>query len=200
MEGAAGRGGEVDDDRGDDASRGAGDEEHGVLVRLTGDVVLGRALHERCGPSQLIGVADFDRARIEQGLVEQRLRNDRRIGLILTAEVDRLDQRVRPLTGERLGEPGDRAAENAERAGVVVAVASAETGGADEECRFRQRRASSPPAASRGRSAHRDEPRASSFERALRGRGPAARDAVDWARTRSTCRAASQARRRSACA
>ncbi len=114
MEGAAGCGGEIGDDRGDDASGSAGHQEHGVPVRLATDVMLGLALHERDRPAQIVGVPDLDRSRVERGLVEQRLRDDGRVGLILGAEVDGLDDGVRALATERLGEPGDRATEDAE--------------------------------------------------------------------------------------
>jgi hypothetical protein len=55
------------------------------------------------------------------------------VGAIRRSDVDRLDQRVGPLAGERLGEAGDRAAERRGGAGLVVAVAAAEPGGGQEE-------------------------------------------------------------------
>ena len=82
---------------------------------------------------------DLDRTWIERGLLKQRLGNAVGVGLLDRSEVDRLDQRVRPLTGQRLREPGDRSAEDAERAGFVVTMPSAETRPADEERRLRQR-------------------------------------------------------------
>ncbi len=131
--------GEVGGDRRNDAAGGTGDQEHGVLVRVTGGVVGRVALDESHRPAQPVRMTDLDRTRVGGRLIDECPGHDGRVGVLRRAEIDRLDQRVGALARQRLGETGDRSAEDAKRPGVVIAVTPAETGAADEERRLRQR-------------------------------------------------------------
>ena len=126
VEGPAGAPREVGRDRRDDASGSTRDEEHGVLRQLAGRIVLGRALLEAHGPAQAVGAADLHGPGVAQGLLDERGR-DRR-GIILRRKIDRLDQCVRALARQRLGEAGHGAAQDGRRSGRVVAVTAAEAG------------------------------------------------------------------------
>ena len=55
----------------------AGDEEDVVGGQHAVRVVARRALEQPDGPAQVVGVADLDRARVAQGLLEERV-GDRR--------------------------------------------------------------------------------------------------------------------------
>ena len=119
-------------------------------ARRVGGRLLGEARRSSAASSR---VADLDRARVAQRLVEQRVRQLG--GLAPGREVDDLDQRLGALALVGLGEAGDGAAD-ADGARRVVAVPAAEARRGDEEGArgrrsARRARASSSRAASRAR-------------------------------------------------
>ncbi len=123
---------EVGGDGRHDAAGRAGDHEHAVgreaPVRAPDDRGL---VGQGEAPALAVRVADLDRAGIADRLGDQTLGHLVRVRL--RPEVDRLDQRVRPLTGVGLGEARDRATHRSAGAIGTVAVVAAQPGGAHEE-------------------------------------------------------------------
>ena len=122
---------QVGGDRRDDAARGPRDAEHRLRAQGAVRVALRRAFLEADRPAQILRVADLDRARVAERLLDQRLGD--RCRLAARREVDRLEQRILTLPGQGLDEPGHCPAHRRGRAGGVVAVPTPEAGARDQE-------------------------------------------------------------------
>ena len=127
---------DVGRDRRGDGAGCPGDDDHGVRTeRDRRPLVRGRGwqrtLDQADGPAAVVHQTDLDRTAVAQRLGDQLV--GVRGGLPVDRQVDGFHQRVGPLAMERLGESADATAHRRPSTHVVIAMATTETGGRDEE-------------------------------------------------------------------